>query len=332
MLDGIDLKVPAGEFLAIVGPSGCGKSTLLNAILGFDSLSSGSVAMFGSALGRPDRRRICVFQQPTLFPYLTVLDNVTYGPWHVQRPWFHLLATARIPILGEGALRRKLPILKDEWALRKSYSERAMELLEFVGLGDAAAKYPHELSGGMRQRAQIAQALIMEPEILAMDEPFSALDEGTKSDLHHLVLKIHQTSILGRRAWLRRDGSRDGSLDGSRGSVEQKKMTILMVTHHLDEAIYLSSRLVALCRAPARIVLDIETPWFRYDEPPEAERYARLKQAIFGAVYDTKARGIPKDDEVARIQELAREARRGRESPRDSEGDRVEEGPLRRNG
>lgn len=307
VLDGIDLAVREGELVAVVGPSGCGKSTLLNAILGFDHLTEGTIEILGAPVGRPDRRRICVFQQPTLFPYLTLLENVIYGPWHIQRPWLHLVATARVPLLwrlgiGNGWLRKRLPMFKDEWRLRAGYIARAEELLEFVGLSQAANKYPHELSGGMRQRAQIAQALIMEPELLLMDEPFSALDDGTKIDLHRLVLEIHQRVQIGALPWLQRPAS------------PVKRMTILIVTHHLDEALYLSTRLVALCRSPARIVLDIPAPVFRYDETPEAERFVKVKEAIFRAVYDPRAKGPLPDAEVRRIEALAAEACRGREA------------------
>jgi NitT/TauT family transport system ATP-binding protein len=306
VLDGIDLDVPQGELLAIVGPSGCGKSTLLNAILGFDQLSAGEIRILGQPVGRPDRRRICVFQQPTLFPYLSVLDNVTYGPWHVQRPWLHLLATSELPLLsrigiGRGWLRKRMPILSGEWELQEGYTKRAKELLELVGLGHALNKYPHELSGGMRQRAQIAQSLIMEPEVLLMDEPFSALDEGTKIDLHRLVLQIHQTVEIGRQPWLHR-------------ASDVRRMTIILVTHHLDEAIYLSSRLIALCRSPAKVVVDVKTPVYRYDEPAELERFGKLREAIFRSVYDPRAKGRPAPDEVERIEALAEETRRGRES------------------
>jgi ABC-type nitrate/sulfonate/bicarbonate transport system ATPase subunit len=310
VLDHIDLDVKAGEFVAIVGPSGCGKSTLLNAIGGFDAPTSGQVTLGHEVLAGPDRRRICVFQTPTLFPYLTLLENVAFGPWHVQKPWVHMVATSGIPVfqrfgIGAGGLRRHLPFFRQEWEIKDAYVGRAKELLGLVDLADAWDKYPHELSGGMRQRGQIAQALIMEPDVLLMDEPFSALDQGSRASLQRLVLKIHQTVELGGKPWLRRE-----SVSHS------KQMTILMVTHDLDEAIYLSTRMLVLCRAPARIVADVTTPIYSHDRGKDFLAYAPLKQAIHDWVYEH--RDEPPGPEATRAIEDAARRIAGDPSARDA--------------
>ena len=192
VLDNIDLTINKGEFCTLVGPSGCGKSTLLKLILGQLESSSGSLTIKGQPVGSPDDTRGVVYQKYSLYPNKTVLDNVLSGPYF------------------------KIPFWKkEERAEVKAY---ALELLQKVKLGEAVDKYPHELSGGMQQRVAIIQALITKPEILLMDEPFGALDPGTREFMQTLLLEL----------W------------------EKYELTILFVTHDLEEACFLGTRLLVL--------------------------------------------------------------------------------------
>jgi ABC-type nitrate/sulfonate/bicarbonate transport system ATPase subunit len=160
-LDPIDLEIAANAFLCLVGPSGCGKSTLLNILAGFERPSSGEVLLDGKPVAGPDARRGVVFQQGALFTWMSVLDNVAFGP------------------IAPG--RRKAEA-----------NELAMHYLEMVGLKAFAKRYPYELSGGMQQRVGIARALANDPEVLLMDEPFAALDAQTRELLQEEIKRIWQ--------------------------------------------------------------------------------------------------------------------------------------------
>jgi len=167
-LQDIDLDVAQREFVAILGPSGCGKSTLLNMVAGFDHPTRGSVKVEGEAIAQPSPRRCVVFQEPALFPWLTVMDNVVFGPKTRGQP-------------------------------AAEYRSRAAQIIEQVGLRGFEASYPAELSGGMRQRVGIARVLIMEPRVLLMDEPFGSLDAQTRSLMQELLLELwqrHQQTVL----------------------------------------------------------------------------------------------------------------------------------------
>ena len=167
-LQDIDLDVAQREFVAILGPSGCGKSTLLNMVAGFDHPTRGSVQVEGEEIVRPSPRRCVVFQEPALFPWLTVTDNVVFGPKNRGQP-------------------------------AAEYRPRAAQIIEQVGLRGFEASYPAELSGGMRQRVGIARVLIMEPRVLLMDEPFGSLDAQTRSLMQELLLALwqrHQQTVL----------------------------------------------------------------------------------------------------------------------------------------
>ncbi|WP_232461257.1 ABC transporter ATP-binding protein [Cellvibrio sp. PSBB006] len=194
VLERMNVSVNAGEFITMVGTSGCGKSTFLKMLLGMESPSSGELLLDGQPIpSEPDQSRGIVFQQYSVFPHLTVLQNV-------------ILAREfeRAPLLGKlfgGAKRR----VEDE----------AKALIDTVGLTPALQRYPHELSGGMKQRLAIAQALIRRPRILLLDEPFGALDPGIRADMHQLVLKLWQ----------------------------EHQLTVFMVTHDLSEGFYLGTRL-----------------------------------------------------------------------------------------
>lgn len=160
-LETISLAIHPKEFVAVLGPSGCGKSTLLNIVAGFEECSGGRALFRGQPIADPSPRRAVVFQEPALFPWLSVLDNVTFGP-RVQ---------------GKS---------------KSEYEDRARQILDQVGLAQFAKHYPGELSGGMRQRVGIARVLVMEPELLLMDEPFGALDAQTRSLMQELLLDVWQ--------------------------------------------------------------------------------------------------------------------------------------------
>jgi NitT/TauT family transport system ATP-binding protein len=167
-LQDIDLTVAQREFVAILGPSGCGKSTLLNMVAGFDRPTRGSVKVEEEEIVDPSPRRCVVFQEPALFPWLTVMDNVVFGPKNRRQP-------------------------------AAEYRPRAAQIIEQVGLRGFEASYPAELSGGMRQRVGIARVLIMEPRVLLMDEPFGSLDAQTRSLMQELLLALwqrHQQTVL----------------------------------------------------------------------------------------------------------------------------------------
>ncbi len=193
VLADIDLKVRQGEFCTVVGPSGCGKSTLLRLILGQEAPTSGTLSMDGRPIARPSPDRGIVYQRYSLFPHLSVLDNIMLGKLLPLPFWKRLT--------GKRAAR-----------------EEAMHYLESVQLGEHARAFPHELSGGMRQRVAIAQALIMKPRILLMDEPFGALDPGTREAMQVLIVQI----------W------------------ERHSITIFFVTHDLEEAVFLGTRLLVI--------------------------------------------------------------------------------------
>jgi len=193
VLEDIDLAVSKGEFCTVVGPSGCGKSTLLRLIIGQESPASGKIRMEGKALSRPSPERGIVYQRYALFPHLRVVENIMIGKL--------------LP----------LPFWKG-FSAKKAAREEAMKYLEDVNLSEHADKYPHQLSGGMQQRVAIAQALITRPKILMMDEPFGALDPGTREAMQVLILQLR----------------------------EAHNMTVFFVTHDLEEAVFLGSRLLVV--------------------------------------------------------------------------------------
>jgi len=201
VLNDINLKVSQGSFVSIVGPTGCGKSTTFRLLLGEEEPTSGTIRADGKIVQRPDRNRGVVFQKYSLFPHLTVVQNVAYG---LELEEYTLIGR----FLKPYQYRR----------MKKNFEQEAMHYLERVGLADSAQKYINELSGGMRQRAAIAQALIMKPKMLFMDEPFGALDEGTRLVMQTFLLEL----------W------------------EGTDMTIFFVTHDLEEALYIATRIVVL--------------------------------------------------------------------------------------
>ena len=193
ILDNIDLSVSKGAFVTVCGPSGCGKSTLLRLILGQEEQTSGELSVDNRPVGFANKDRGIVYQRYSLMPNKTVLENVLLG--------------YRLGVFGVSWKSQK-----------KARTEEAMEYLTSAKLADARDKYPHELSGGMQQRVAVMQALIMKPKILMMDEPFGALDPGTREDIQLFLLK----------QWKEHD------------------MTIFFVTHDLEEAVFLGTRLIVL--------------------------------------------------------------------------------------
>ena len=218
VLNDIDLRVSPGELVTVVGPSGCGKSTLLRLILGWvgwDQFVSGTILVDGMQRTTPDRDVGIVFQEHSILENKTVLENIAFGP---------MLEKTTIPqrLLSSFMKIREsqyFPSWKPEaQRVKEEYLQKAQDFLARMGLADKGDLYPHELSGGMEQRVAIAQAMIMEPKVLLMDEPFSALDFLMREQLQNFVIEL----------WLK------------------EKMTIFFVTHSVEEAIYLGTRVIVL--------------------------------------------------------------------------------------
>jgi NitT/TauT family transport system ATP-binding protein len=239
ILNGVNLDIAPGEFISIVGQTGCGKSTLLRLVLAEEMPTQGQVLVEGSPRKQPDRRCGYVPQKYSLFPDRTVLENITFG-----------LEVTEIGIFGGLSAARR--------ARRQEFQAEAIGYLRRMGLRESdAVKYPHQLSGGMQQRVAIAQALIMRPKILLMDEAFSALDPGTRAGMQRLIKDL----------W-RETGT-----------------TILFVTHNPREAVILGSRVIALGRRGtdedgANIVLDLSVPETN-DEQKIASLIRRVEQTTF---------------------------------------------------
>jgi ABC-type nitrate/sulfonate/bicarbonate transport system ATPase subunit len=223
VLDGVDLKVEPGEFVALLGPSGCGKSTLLRLIAGLEEPSDGAILADGKPVERPDPSRILVFQDPTLFPWLTVWKNVATG------------------LEARGELNRQ--------------RHRVGQALSLVALDGFADAYPHQLSGGMAQRASLARALVNDPALLLLDEPLGKLDSLTRLTLQDELVSLWQRTGF----------------------------TALLVTHDVEEALLLASRIVVFSDRPARIKAE-----FRVDKPYPRHRddtdLVHLRREILSAL------------------------------------------------
>lgn len=201
-LNPVSLEIKNGEFFCIIGPSGCGKSTLLNILAGLETPSTGHVSLEDKIVSVPGPDRVVVFQEAGLMPWMTVQNNVEYG-------------------------------LKLQGLNKATRAERAHKYLKMVHLSKYAQAMPHELSGGMRQRVSIARALALEPKVLLMDEPFSALDAQTRDLLHDELQRIWQ----------------------------ETSKTILFVTHNLREAVYLADRVMIMTAAPGSIKKVVTVPF-----------------------------------------------------------------------
>lgn len=224
-LDNVSFEVPKNRFVSIVGPSGCGKSSLLMMLAGLQTPDEGRIICEGKTITRPDPQRIgVVFQEASLFPWLTAEKNVEF------------------PL----SLRGVKPAVRHD---------RAREALALVGLEGFGSRYPHELSGGMKQRVSIARGLVQDPPILMMDEPFAALDEQTRTVMGDELLRI----------W------------------EQTRKTILFVTHSLGEAVYLADQVLVMSARPGRIIdrIDVQLPRPRRFEMMSTPAFMELRERIW---------------------------------------------------
>ena len=267
VLNGIDFAIPAGEITSLVGPSGCGKSTLLNCIVGTMSPTTGCSEKLNpekngySQIKGPSRDIGIVYQNYPLYLHLTAIQNVAFG------------------------------LIQDELSLPKSFSwkylpsskkylEIAEEMLEKVGLKEALHKYPNEMSGGMCQRVAIAQALVMKPKVLLMDEPFGAQDESNREELQRIILRLYQENIE---------------------AMEEKQTppyTIMIVTHEITEAIYVADRMIALSQYyegntesnsyGAKIVFDKLMPVFDTESPKDFNIIKDIQLEVKKAAIDDK--------------------------------------------
>lgn len=257
VLSQIDLTIAPGQIVAIVGPSGCGKSTLLRAILGTHPPCRGEVWTNGRQVERPNRDVGIVYQHYSLFDFLTAEQNVLFGLAMDRTSWWY--RTCCFPFW---------------WRDRRKLLAESRNMLQKVGLEKAAKLYPHEMSGGMRQRVSIAQALLMEPQILLLDEPFGALDEATREELQLMLLRLYEENQQAKQAGRR------------------PPYTILIVTHELNEALYVSDRVIGLSQYHqdgahgASIVYDRPAPVFRPDDPREFREFFQQKEELREAVFD----------------------------------------------
>jgi NitT/TauT family transport system ATP-binding protein len=218
----IAISVEAGRFVVIVGTSGCGKSSLLMMIAGLRHQSEGRITCAGQLMTEPDPHRVgVVFQEANLFPWLTALENVAF------------------PLALRGVKR-------------SDREARALAMLELVGLTDARGRYPHELSGGMKQRVSIARGLVQDPQVLLMDEPFAALDEQTRMAMGEELLRI----------W------------------SETHKTVIFVTHSLTEAVYLADEVLVMSARPGRIIDRIAVPL------PRPRTYEMMAGTVFGQLRD----------------------------------------------
>ena len=224
-LEDVSLAVPEGRFTVIVGPSGCGKTSLLMMLAGLRAQTRGAIRCLGRPIPAPDPARVgVVFQEASLYPWLTALENIEF------------------PLSLRGG---------DKPAMRK----RAEAMLKLVGLEGFGTRYPHELSGGMKQRVSIARGLAQDPPILLMDEPFAALDEQTRMTMGHELLRIWSTT----------------------------SKTVVFITHSLTEAVYLADEVLVMSARPGRIIdrIHIDLPRPRTYEMMASDTFGRLRERIW---------------------------------------------------
>ncbi|MBR82974.1 MAG: ABC transporter [Magnetovibrio sp.] len=236
-VDDCSLEIAAGEVCMIVGPSGCGKTTLLNAIAGFHSVTNGEIFLDGEMLCGPEKPlaeqgadRMVVFQHGALFPWKTLAENVAYGP------------------------------MVQNTMTKTEALDKAGEMLAEAGLGDMAAKYPGEVSSGMARRAEIVRALINDPKVLLLDEPYRAMDALTKSIMHESLLEVY----------------------------DRTKVTIFFITHDLEEAIFLGDRVVVMTTRPAKTkkIVDVDIKRPRDYTTLSSNRFRELVEETKDAVHE----------------------------------------------
>jgi NitT/TauT family transport system ATP-binding protein len=240
----VSLDIAAGEFVCIVGPSGCGKSTVMNMIAGLDKPSAGTIAIDGAPITGPGADRGVMFQDYALFPWLTVRDNIGFG--------------LRNGTPGKGMAANDI-------------EDRISRHIELVRLETAAAKYPHQISGGMRQRVALARLLANKPDVLLMDEPLGALDAQTR-----LVLQAELLRIWGETA------------------PKENRKTAVFITHDIAEAVFLADCVVVMSSHPGRIraVLPIDLPRPRDEHVRAHPRFAQLNEEIWELIRDEAYRAI----------------------------------------
>jgi NitT/TauT family transport system ATP-binding protein len=231
-LSDVSLEIAEGEFVAIVGPSGCGKTTFLNMVAGFIKPVTGTLNVRGAEVDGPGADRAMVFQDYALLPWRTVEKNVRFG----------------VELRSGGRSKADL-------------AERVQHSIELVGLTGFEKSFPHELSGGMRQRVGIARALVSQPEILLMDEPFAAIDamtrEGMQAELERIIAKTRQT--------------------------------VIFITHSIDEAIQLADRVVVISQRPGQVreIVDVDLPRSRFEVDAKSDpRFIELREHVWGLLRD----------------------------------------------
>ncbi|MDR2343533.1 MAG: ABC transporter ATP-binding protein [Spirochaetaceae bacterium] len=248
-LENVSFTVEEGQFAGVIGSSGCGKSTLLSVLGGLRPPSSGRAAINGVTVTGPGPDKGMVFQHYSLFPWMTVLDNVVYGIRQVKKK----LAK------------------KDTVRLAESF-------LEKVGLEGFQRKFPQQLSGGMRQRAAIARSLAMDTGILLMDEPFGAVDARNRTYLQELLLKLWEGANPGEVV-----------VPPDYALPRGKRKTIIFVTHDIDEAILLSDRIIMLSGSPGKVYKDITVPFTRPRNRAaliQTSEYTRLRNELFALFFN----------------------------------------------
>jgi NitT/TauT family transport system ATP-binding protein len=227
----ISMTVGVGRFVVIVGPSGCGKTSLLMMLAGLRHQSQGTIVCHGEPIPQPDPRRVgVIFQEASLFPWLSTLDNIEF------------------PLSLRGTSREE----------RRRKSQAMLRLVGLEGFGD---RYPHELSGGMKQRVSIARGLVQDPPVLLMDEPFAALDEQTRMTMGHELLRIWSTT----------------------------RKTVVFVTHSLTEAVYLADEVLVMSPRPGRLIdhIEVTLPRPRTYEMMATEEFGRLRERIWQQIRKT---------------------------------------------
>jgi NitT/TauT family transport system ATP-binding protein len=230
-LENISMTVEAGRFVVIVGPSGCGKTSLLMMMAGLRAQSAGAINVHGKPIPNPDPSRVgVVFQEASLFPWLSAIDNIEF------------------PLSLRGANKQDM-------------RRRADAMLSLVGLDGFGQRYPHELSGGMKQRVSIARGLVQDPPVLLMDEPFAALDEQTRMTMGHELLRIWSTT----------------------------SKTVVFITHSLTEAVYLADEVLVMSARPGRIIdrIQINLPRPRTYEMMATDVFGRLRDRIWQQIRKT---------------------------------------------
>ena len=238
------LDVARGEFLVIVGPSGCGKTTVLNVLAGLELPTRGAVTIDGRPILKPGPERGVMFQDYALFPWQTVHGNVEFG-------------------LRHGPAGRALDAAARE--------DRVRSCIDLVGLAGAETKYPHQLSGGMRQRVALARLISVEPEVLLMDEPLAALDAQTRIILQEELLRI----------W-------------GEDRPASERRTVVFITHAIDEAVFLADRVAVMMNNPGRLkaLIDIPLPRPRSDATRASQEFQALNQHIWSLIRDEAYRAI----------------------------------------